>query len=119
MEKLIYYDKWLKKYIPHKPVGINDIYEKLGKLEELQIDDRLVELPCKVGDTVYIVGEHLPAEIEEIRITPQGIFFEYVQLDRGPELTEVWDYGSFYIDEIGKNVFFTREEAEAALKGGE
>ncbi len=95
----------------------NKVCEKLAHYEDLAEAGRLAELPCKVGETVYIAGEKFPAEIEEIRIHPQGIFFEYVQYDRGPELTEVWDYGSFCIDEIGKTVFRTREEAEATLKG--
>lgn len=88
------------------------MYEELRKYEELEATGRLVKLPLKVGDTVYIVGERFPAEIDEIRITPNGIFFEYVQYDKGYELTEVWDYGSFCIDEIGKNVFLTLEEVE-------
>ena len=75
---------------------------------------RWIELPCQVGDTVYIVGENRPAEIEEIRITPRGIFFEYVQLDRGYEVTEVWDEGSFCPEDIGKDVFLTIEERNDA-----
>ena len=100
-------------------VGMTEMMQKLGEMEDLEEAGRLVELLCAVGDTVYIVDEKFPAEIEEIRIHPQGIFFEYVQLDRSYELTEVWDCGSFCIDDIGKTVFFTREEAEAALKVGE
>lgn len=74
-----------------------------------------VVLPCKVGDTVWIVGDKFPAEIEEIRITDDGVFFVYVEYDRGYELTEVWDNSEFQAADIGKTVFLTREEAEAAL----
>lgn len=88
------------------------VFEKLAYYEDLEEAGLLIKLPIKVGDTVYIVGERFPAEIDEVRITPNGIFFEYVQYDRGYELTEVWDYGSFCIDEIGKNVFLTLEEVE-------
>ena len=100
-------------------INLQKLIDKLAHYEDLEESGRLVVLPCKVGDTVYIVDEKFPAEIEEIRIHPQGIFFEYVQFDRSYELTEVWDCGSFCIDDIGKTVFLTREEAEAALKGGD
>lgn len=74
-----------------------------------------VVLPCKVGDTVWIVGEKFPAEICAIKITGEGTFFEYVEYDRGYEETEVWDDGEFQTTDIGNTVFLTPEEAEAAF----
>lgn len=76
-----------------------------------------VVLPCKVWDVVYfpIKDYHDSAIIEKISITEQGICFEWVQYEFGVDLTECWDDGEFGIDEIGKTVFLTREEAEAAL----
>lgn len=78
---------------------------------------RFVELPCKVGDTVYFVDDEimLPAEVDTIRIREAGIFFEWVQWDRSYETAEVWDTGEFKSDDIGKTVFLTREEAETEL----
>ena len=73
-------------------------------------DGRLVVLPCKVGDHVWADGR------EAIVVW----FFGYE--------TERYLHAQFYdnmqyIDipfaEIWKTVFLTREEAEAALKGGE
>lgn len=100
-------------------VGMTAMMQKLGELEDLQEAGRLVELPCKAGDTVYFPSERFPAEIGGIVINENGIHFQWIQYDRGYELTEVWDYGEFHIDDFGKTVFLTREEAEAALKGGE
>lgn len=80
------------------------------------LDNGVIVLPCAVGDTAYIPNERFPAEIEEIRITPRGIFVEYVQYDRGYEETEVWNEGSFCIEDIGKEVFLTKGEAESKLK---
>lgn len=76
-----------------------------------------VVLPYKVGDTVYFADDLFmwPAEIEGIRIRESGVYFEWVQFARSHELTEVWDNGDFDLDDIGKTVFLTREEAEAAL----
>ena len=76
-----------------------------------------VVLPCKVGDTVWIAGDKFPAEIERITIDADGISFEYVEYDRGRELTEVWDDGSFKPEDIGKTVFLTQEEAERRSDG--
>ena len=89
--------------------------EELQRYTDLEEQGRLIELPCAVGDTVYIPNEKFPAEIEEIRITPQGTFVEYVQYDKGYEETEVWDEGSFCMEDIGETVFLTPEEAEAKL----
>lgn len=108
--------------------GKNDVFlegepgyaeaNKLAHYEDLEESGRLVELPCKVGDTVYFPSERFPAEIDGIVINENGIYFQWIQYDRGYELTEVWDYGEFHIDDFGKTAFMTREEAEAALEGG-
>lgn len=69
---------------------------------------RFVELPCKVGDTVYYLGgirrKHIKtAIVEEIIIDRSGI----------RDLVVTVDSGTF---EMSFSIFFaTREEAEAAL----
>ena len=77
--------------------------------------------PCKVGDTVYFdaVGYHDSAEIDGIHIDAQGMSFTWVQYDVGVDITELWDEGDFDIEDIGKTVFLTKEEAERALKESE
>ena len=90
--------------------------EHIRELLRAEKDGRLVVPPCKVGDTVWIKGDKFPAEIEEIRITDDGIYFAYVEYDRGYEETEVWDNCEFTLSDIGKTVFLTREEAEKALE---
>lgn len=59
--------------------------------------NRFVELPCKVGDTVY--------QTDDIRIYENKI--ERI----------IFDTNNFGFDEtsIGKSIFLTREEAERAL----
>ena len=86
------------------------------KTAEYLLASGVVVLPCKVGDTVWIKGEKFPAEIEYIKHTEDGIYLGYVEFDRGPETTEVWADGEFMLDDIGKTVFLTREEADKALK---
>ena len=85
-------------------------FDRLLELACADKAGRLVVLPCKVGDHVWVDGRE--AVVEN--------FFGYE--------TERYLHAQFcdnmqYIDipftEIGKTVFLTREEAEAALKGGE
>lgn len=68
--------------------------DALRELAEANKDGRLVVLPCKVGDTVYI-----------LRRTFDGA-------DVVGE-TELWWTD---IPQLGKTVFLTREEAEKALE---
>ena len=109
-----YYDECEKSAEEHEQLA--KWLEELKHYKDLEEQGRLIELPCVVGATVYMPNEKFPAEIEGIRITPQGTFVEYVQYDKGYEETEVWDEGSFRIEDIGKTVFLTSEEAEAKLK---
>ena len=92
--------------------------ERLRELAREEQEGRLVVLPCKVGDLVYISGHKYVAQIDEVTINAMdGITLNWSEYDRGPELTELWDDGWFTPDDIGKTVFLTREEADAALKG--
>ena len=69
----------------------------LRELYEAEKEGRLVLLPCKVGDKVYQIDAERVYESEV-----KGI---------------IYDAGHIDFDEraIGKTVFLTREEAEAAL----
>ena len=58
---------------------------------------------------------HDSAVIDGIHITEEGILFTWVQYEVGYDLTECWDEGEFNIDELGKTVFTSREDAEKAL----
>lgn len=89
----------------------------IRELLQAETEGRLLVLPCKVGDTVYISGHKFAAQIDEIVINAMdGITLNWSEHDRGPELTELWDDGWFTPEDIGKTVFLTREEAEAVLQ---
>lgn len=77
-----------------------------------------VVLPVKPGSVVWILNHKFSAEIEEVCIREDGVFAVWVEYDRSPELTEVWDNGEFDIKEIGKTVFLTVEELEKAETEG-
>ena len=107
---------------------------KLGSVEEisaiLQSDDceqfkdrsRFVELPCKVGDTVYFNNVHLRyAKVIAIYIDASGGMFD---LDIATNIETVAGYEHFInkdytFEDVGRRLFLTSEEAERALKGCE
>ena len=77
--------------------------DHLRDLLQAEQDERLVVLPCKVGDTVYQIDAERVYESEVKWI--------------------IFDCDDIAFDEraIGESIFLTREEAEAALalKGGD
>lgn len=89
--------------------------DRLRELSEADKDGRLVVLPCKVGDTVWIRGSVRRLYSEKVRTffcgNPSygcGMADNSVQMIR----TTGCDIP---IREFGKTVFLTREEAERAL----
>lgn len=90
--------------------------DRLLELAEADKDGRLVVLPCKVGDTVWITGSVRRLYSEKVRTffcgNPsygRGMADNSVQMIR----TTGCDIP---IREFGKTVFLTREEAEEALE---
>lgn len=95
------------------------ICEKLGKYEDLEEQGRLVKLPCKVGDTVYVPTRDFISELRivHISISKNNTFFHWMLNDGIYQ-----NLDGFSFDKIGKTVFLTKSEAEAKLKelrGGE
>ena len=91
----------------------------LRELAEADKDGRLVVLPCKVGDTVYM--------IERIFDIDNGVCDEICARKvigyGGNNLNKLWLIGSggmynvyIFVSEFGKTVFLTREEAEKAFR---
>ena len=84
---------------------------------------KFIELPCKVGDVVYSYCEELyrilPYFIDQIIISydSDSLNNEYVTFDGiSSNASELLADMDFTVDEIGKTVFLTREEAERVLK---
>ena len=85
-------------------------FDRLLELACADKAGRLVVLPCKVGDHVWIDGRD--AIVTEFFGYRSERYFRAVILGRNKHI-------DIPFNEIGKTVFLTREEAEAALKGGE
>lgn len=102
--------------------------DRLRELVQAEQDGRLVVLPCKVGDTVYIItkcscedidGLYTECEFygvgtdDRICVIPNGV--------KCPHQYRVVEYGVTgmnlidFTKNFGKTVFLTRKDAEAAL----
>ena len=92
-------------------------FDRLRELAEADKDGRVVVLPCKVGDTVWIVSAVRKLYSAKVRT----FFCGHPSAVRGSDddghmrmirTTE----GDIQMQDIGKTVFLTREEAEKALQ---
>lgn len=93
--------------------------EKLKEYEYLKEQGLLLKLPAKVGDTVYtntrVAGRYMrekdgPYEAKVVFVGINGVDnFMDIILEKGSMFR-------FNFSDLGKTVFLTREEAEAALR---
>ena len=80
------------------------------------LENGVVVPPCKVGTRVYSIalGKVYEWDICSYTVDLEGISFINLAFMEGNNL-----YSNTYsIEDIGKTVFLSREEAERALKGG-
>lgn len=104
---------------------VENMIKKLATYEDLEEQDLLVRLPCKVGDMVWDNDFGYP-ESYEIKAFSYGYCDSYVEPGIGIEDEIIFYYenythsisitGAFPMSEIGKTVFLTREEAEKKLE---
>ena len=92
--------------------------EKLAEYEDLEEQGLLVRLPCKVGDTAYRVNAGAKQPI--IPMTVSEIHFLCYKNERAVRFDAIGkeDMGEscYRLEDIGKIVFLTREEAEKKLE---
>ena len=86
------------------------VFEKLQHYEDLAEQGKLIELPCKIGDTAYGIRRY------KGRIVKSGTVSEMFYNQDGELIIAIKNVcrGCW-----GKQIFGTREEAEAALKGAD
>ena len=125
---------------------MTSVCEKLGKYEGLEEQGRLVILPCKVGDTVYVdntilpiedmecyedidnkIPLYFPARVVSFRFAKRNWMkiavkakwlHEWIDDETGPESDYIECEKNFTIllSMIGKTVFLTKSEVEDKLK---
>lgn len=95
-------------------------YTRLRELAEADKEGRVVVLPCKVGDTLWVTSnpwtgkllkKPLDACVNGMKMYSHGLYVNLLFDTR--KINGTRDYE---INHIGKTVFLTREEAKAALE---
>lgn len=122
------------------------ILKKLAEYEDLEEQGRLLKLPCKMGDTVYVdnailpiedmecyedidnkIPLYFPARVVSFRFAKRNWMkiavkakwlHEWIDDETGPESDYIECEKNFTIllSMIGKTVFLAKSEAEAKLK---
>lgn len=123
-----------------------DCLTKFKEYQQLEEQGRLIKLPCKVGDTVYVdstilpiedmecyedidnkIPLYFPARVVSLRFAKRNWMkiavkakwlHEWIDDETGPESDYIECEKNFTIllSMIGKTVFLTKSEAEAKLK---
>ena len=96
-----------------KYANLERCYEE--RTADLLLEHGVVLLPCKVGDRLYEVTGRKTVSVYKVKAIRVELFSLFIEWD----IVEgfVWQsLSGINADEIGKTVFFTREEAERALK---
>ena len=104
------------QYCEDKYEYAREVHKRLAELEDKIEQGTLIELPCKVGDTVYkimhVCGKRRIVQFEVSRISIYEkeicVFFH--------KSKESWHEWCTKPHHFGGNIFLTREEAEKRLK---
>ena len=90
--------------------------DRLEELAEADKDGRVVVPPCKAGDTVYEVTSRKTISEYRVKAIRVELFCTFIEWDIVAGFVDKSIFG-VPVDEIGKTVFLTREEADRALEG--
>lgn len=93
-----------------------EVITKLAAYEDAEEQGRLVMLPCKVGDALFVTNEGTP--LPAVRMVELATWCNGKVFIRAVNSRTGIDYYCS-AEDFGKTVFLTREEAKAALKEGQ
>lgn len=91
-------------------------FKRIVALMEADKDGRLVVPPCKAGDTVYEVTSRKTISEYRVKAIRVELFCTFIEWDIVAGFVDKSIFG-VPVDEIGKTVFLTHEEADRALEG--
>lgn len=118
LEKRPIEEIFMKEYWEHRQVA--EWLEELQAFKDKQEQGLLISLPCKVGDTVYLLErftvarrtEILKCNVDEFTVTTSGC---YAVLNGNESYYALRRFRAVKIEDFGETVFLTRSEAEEAL----
>lgn len=90
-----------------------DTVDRVLEILQAESEGRLVILPCKAWDKVYRI-----VDMESHTVYKNFVREETVQPIGVPYRDIMGSFSLIPLDAFGKTAFLTKEEAEAALKGG-
>ena len=93
-----------------KTIWMPRVFEQIA---DCLLANGVIVPPCKVGDTVYVVTSYI-CEYEVKEIAYDDMFMKFYCYNESYAF-ECQRF-MFFDERIGKTVFLTREEAEAALR---
>lgn len=91
-----------------EPETLSEILDGVGEWYDAYKEDRLIVLPCKVRDTVY------KPFLRPLSVVPMIV--RRIVLDGIDNQIIIGGGRAVCFSDIGKTIFLTREEAEAALE---
>jgi len=93
--------------------------DKLAEYEDQEEQGMMLRLPCKVGDTVYRINPYaiepiISMKVLQIRFGELYVGNSFLRIDaiNDEDMGEI----CYFKNDVGKTVFLTKEEAEAALE---
>lgn len=107
---------------------VENMIKKLATYEDLEEQGFLVRLPCKVGDTVWVVTSPINVfdydkydgdaeyEVYESFLSSVSYYVSGEQFRIYAKVTNSFIAAYFRECDFGKSIFFTREEAEKKLE---
>ena len=113
----LHQDKYLENVIDY---NVSLAVKELKEYRDLEEQGLLLKLPCKVGDIIYEVDEAILLDdvSEPIKCKVNYILIK-TEIHIDVEVIEGHGVGSTYtfeLEDFGKTVFLTKEEAEQELK---
>lgn len=105
-----------KDILQNQLFEINRLNRVIKKYEDLEEQEKLLELPCKIGDTLFWLKDRtidrIIIEVEVVSYLIQKRETSIFARDCEGLACEI----VFELHDIGKTIFLTREKAELALK---
>ncbi len=122
MERLTHKARYEAGYKANKNVSDWECIDKLGRLEDLKEQGKLLKQPCAVGDTIYVIPSKtnyklniLNGHEENNRVYEQAV--NRIEISKSGYLLLTCDGMASVIDKFYKETWFlVKKEAEAALK---
>lgn len=126
MERLTNSDKEIPTLVNNAEYWL-EVYFKLKDIEDAEEQGLLLRLPCKVGDTVYVItspfnvfddieyDENMKDEVYEAYVSSVSFYESGEQYRIYSKVTNHFIGAYFRECDFGKTVFLTGEEAEAKL----